>query len=167
MRSQEGDVQAITKQIYLYCRSMDRMDVPLGCSVFHEDATADYGAAIFQGSGHGFIEWVAKGHGELFDYHSHQVTNVIINLDGDCATSESYVTATMRSTVDGRSKESTSRGRYVDCWSFRNGRWAIDARRYLHDFADEREVTNLSLPVEGRRDRSDISYGILDRVRQG
>jgi hypothetical protein len=164
MRSREGDIQAITKQIYVYCRSMDRMDVPLGCTVFHEDATADYGAAIFQGSGHGFVEWVTKGHGELYDHHSHQVTNVIINLDGDRAASESYVTATMRSSAKGQTKEFTARGRYIDCWSCRNGRWAIDARQYIHDFADERDINDAALPAMGRRDHSDLSYDVLTKV---
>ena len=159
-RTPADDVQAITKAIYLYCRSMDRMDIPLGRTVFHEDATADYGAELFQGSGHGFVEWVAKSH-ENFDYHSHQVTNVIINLDGDRAASESYVTAALRSTIDGQAKEFTTRGRYLDRWSCRDGHWAIDARVYIHDFADARDVNHSPIPVAGRRDRSDLSYDIL------
>ena len=43
------DRQAITEQIYRYCRAVDRLDIPLGHSVFHEDATADYGDSLYRG----------------------------------------------------------------------------------------------------------------------
>ena len=38
-----ADRQAITEMIYRYCRSVDRLDIPLGHSIWHEDAIADYG----------------------------------------------------------------------------------------------------------------------------
>ena len=46
------DRQAITDQIYRYCRAMDRMDHEQGYAIWHEDGTADYGSDVFQGSGH-------------------------------------------------------------------------------------------------------------------
>jgi len=42
--------QAITEQIYRYCRAMDRVDSELGKSVWHADGLADYGP-MFQGPG--------------------------------------------------------------------------------------------------------------------
>lgn len=44
--SAADDRQAITDLIHLYCRSVDRLDVPLGHSIWHDDGIADYGAAI-------------------------------------------------------------------------------------------------------------------------
>ncbi len=78
--------QKITDQIYRYCRAMDRIDRALGYSIWHADGTADYGEN-FQGSGQGFIDHVCQQHAGL-QHHSHQVSNVIIELDGDRAGSE-------------------------------------------------------------------------------
>src|ERR1700712_3669770 len=87
-----ADRQAITDQLYRYCRAMDRIDHELGYSIWHEDGTADYGAAVWQGSGRGFIDSVGVAHRGLLQ-HSHQVTNIIIELDGDRAASQAYVNA--------------------------------------------------------------------------
>ena len=89
-----SDRQDITDQIYRYCRAMDRIDHELGYSIWHEDGTADYGHN-FQGTGRAFIDHVCQQHAGL-QQHSHQVSNIIIDLDGDTAGSEAYVTATLR-----------------------------------------------------------------------
>src|ERR1700754_4718883 len=89
-----SDRQQITDQIYRYCRAMDRIDHELGYSIWHEDGTADYGHN-FQGTGRAFIDHVCQQHAGL-QQHSHQVSNIIIELDGDSAGSEAYVTATLR-----------------------------------------------------------------------
>jgi hypothetical protein len=79
-----ADHQAIADKIYRYARSVDRIDEKLGYTVWHEDGTADYGADIYQGSGRGFIDWCCESHRHALS-HSHQMTNVIIELDGDRA----------------------------------------------------------------------------------
>ncbi|MBW8755828.1 MAG: nuclear transport factor 2 family protein, partial [Sphingomonadales bacterium] len=71
-----ADRLAITDKIYRYCRSVDRLDVPVGHSVFHEDSQADFGAS-YVGTGRGWIDFICEEH-KKFLYHSHQVTNVII-----------------------------------------------------------------------------------------
>lgn len=45
------DRQAITDLLYRYCRAVDRLDVPLGRSIWHEDAIADYDDSFYQGDG--------------------------------------------------------------------------------------------------------------------
>jgi hypothetical protein len=160
-RTPADDRDAIVRQVYAYCRAMDRMDVELGYAVWHEGGEADYGPSIFQGTGRGFVDYVTKGHATL-TAHSHQVTNVLLTLEGDRATSESYVTAALRSETEQGLMQTTVRGRYLDRWSFRHGRWAIDKRVYVHDFDDVRAVTPSGLPSSARRDRSDPSYAILD-----
>lgn len=155
-----ADRQAITDQIYRYCRAMDRIDHELGYSIWHEDGTADYGEAVFTGSGRDFIDHVCRQHAQLL-CHSHQVTNIIIELDGDRAGSEAYVTATLRMERDGRLLQMTVLSRYVDRWSRRDGRWAIDHRIAIIDMDEIREVTPMKHHARAARDRSDPSYTVL------
>src|SRR5262245_6760709 len=157
--------QAITEVIYTCCRALDRMDGELARSVWHDDGTADYGANMFQGTGPGFIEWVWTQHAGMMG-HSHQITNILIEVDGDRGASEAYVTAALRLPADGaQANEIVSRGRYVDTWSRRDGRWAIDHRRFAEDFTSTYQVTPME-PADpaartGRRDRDDPSYAGL------
>jgi hypothetical protein len=154
------DMHEITQLVYRYCRAMDRMDHELGYSIWHEGATADYGEGLYQGSGKGFIDWVCEQHSRMIA-HSHQVTNVIIELDGDLAGTESYVTAALRLNDGGELKQITVRGRYLDRWSRREGRWGIDRREYVQDFDDVRGITATGIPERGQRDKSDLSYAVL------
>lgn len=160
-----ADRQAITDQIYRYCRSMDRIDPELGYSIWHEDGTADYGADAYQGSGRGFIDHVCAQHRSLLT-HTHQVTNIIIELDGDRAGSEAYVTATLRMQRGDRLMQIMSWSRYVDTWSKRDGRWAIDHRVAIMDLDEIRDVTPLGKNSRGSRDTSDPSYAVLGRERR-
>src|SRR5665213_3060327 len=86
--------QAITEAIYRYCRGLDRMDREVALSVWHPAGTADWGETYFQGTGAGFIDWVWEVHAG-FERHSHQITNILIEVNGDRAVSESYVTVAL------------------------------------------------------------------------
>ena len=155
-----ADRQEITDLIYRYCRAVDRLDVPLGHSIWHADATADYGEAVYRGDGRGAIDHICKQHLHTL-HHSHQVSNILIDLDGDRAGSESYVTASLRIRSGERLQQITVWGRYVDRWSRRNGRWGLDARRSILDFDEIRDVVAMAEHETGRRDRSDPSYAVL------
>ncbi len=156
------DRQVITDLIYRYSRSMDRMDAELGYSLWHEDAVVDYGDH-YQGSARGFIDLVCEEHKHAL-YHSHQMSNIIIELDGDSAGSETYQTTNMRIMQGEQVKQITIWGRYIDQWSRRDGRWAIDKRISIRDFDEIRDVVPLGkLETEGRRDQSDPSYSVLFR----
>jgi hypothetical protein len=121
--------QAITETLHRYCYAMDRIDPELGAQIWHPDGMAYYGPTIFEGTAAGFLEQVFALH-RLAKGLSHQVTNIMISVDGDRATSESYVTACVR--MEGGS-DVVVRGRYLDTWSRRNGEWRIDVRRYVND----------------------------------
>jgi hypothetical protein len=155
---------AITDLIYRYCRSMDRIDAELGYSIWHEDAVADYGAEVYQGSGRGFIDFVCEQHRRTLT-HVHQVTNILIELDGDRAGSESYVVSDLRAGQGDQVKQFTTWGRYIDQWSRRNGRWGIDKRIAIRDFSEARDVTPMPLPARGARDATDPSYAVLKGPR--
>jgi hypothetical protein len=156
------DRQAITDLIFRYCRSVDRLDISLGHSVWHDDATADYGADVYQGEGRGAIDHICAQHRRML-HHSHQVSNILIDLDGDRAGSETYVTASLRGYRNEQLIQMTIWARYVDRWSRRDGRWGLDHRLVIRDFDEVREVTPLHQHDVGRRDRSDPSYGVLER----
>ena len=155
-----ADRQAITDLIYRYCRSVDRLDIALGHSIWHADGIADYGAAVYQGDGRGVIDHICAQHRHTL-HHSHQVSNIVIDLDGDRAGSESYVTATLRIKRGEQLQQMTIWGRYVDQWSRRQGRWGLDKRLSIRDFDEVREVVAMYEHDLGRRDRSDPSYGVL------
>jgi len=160
--------QAITEVIYHYCRALDRMDRELADTVWHPDGTADYG--FFQGTGAEFLDWVWTQH-ELVLGHTHRISNVLIEVDGDRAGSEAYVVATLwgASQPGGMSPMFTqmvARGRYLDRWSCRDGVWAIDHRLFVEDLMLTSGLNGTPKPEPGkaraRRDRSDPSYGVFD-----
>lgn len=151
------DKQAITEAIYSYCRAVDRLDVPLGESIWHDDAFADYGASYYQGPGKGVISVICRHHGGLLS-HSHQVTNILIDLAGDRAGSEAYVTGTMRLERDGKLLQIGVWARYLDSWEKRAGRWGIVRREVVFDHDEIREVTPMGREPTFTRDRGDPSY---------
>lgn len=156
------DKFAITEQLYRYCRSVDRLDVPLGHSVFHEDSTADFGG--YKGTGRGWIDFICEEH-RKFLHHSHQVTNVLIELDGDRAGSEAYVTASLQSREGDKIIHRQIFARYVDLWSRRNGNWAIDDRLCFTDLGTIGEATPYNTNPIATRDTSDPSYAVLGGVK--
>lgn len=156
------DRQAIQEKIYQYCRAVDRLDIALGHSIWHDNSVADYGE-FYYGEGPGVIDLICKQHEQTL-YHSHQVTNIIINLNGDLAGSESYVTANLRVQQGDSLLQMTVWSRYIDSWSRRHGRWAIDRRKTVVDFDEIRETTPLSkLESDGLRNSNDPSYHVLSK----
>jgi hypothetical protein len=156
------DREAITDLIYRYCRAMDRIDREQGYAIWHPDGTADYGADVYQGSSRGFVDQVCEQHARLLR-HSHQVTNIVIEVDGDRAGSESYYTTALRMMRGEAMTEIRVWGRYIDTWSKRDERWGIDHRIAIRDFDDVRGVTPMSDDKRSRRDRDDPSYAVLKR----
>jgi hypothetical protein len=154
------DRQAITEQINRYCRAVDRLDIPLGHEVFHEDATADYGAGLYQGDGRGVIDFICASH-LLTLNHSHQVCNSIITLSGDRAGSETYFHSATRLIQDDALMQIRVWGRYLDAWSRRDGQWRIDKRQTLFDFDEVRAVNEMVRREDGSRDHTDPSYAVL------
>lgn len=149
----------ITDLIHRYCRAVDRIDAELGYTIFHEDATADYGE-FYNGGGRGAIDAICESHRHCVT-HSHQITTVSIAIDGDRAGSEAYHVAAIRMMAEDRLMQVTVWGRYLDRWALRDGRWAIEHRQVLRDLDEIREVTPMSTqPV--LRDKTCPSYAFLN-----
>ena len=152
------DKQEITEQLYNYARSMDRLDAEVGKACFHPDAMADYGAQMFQGAGHDFIDMCMAAHLHFLS-HSHQFSNILIWLDGDDARSETYGDVTLRRRdADGGLIDSRNLGRYIDRWQKRDGTWRISDRKFVLDFDQSGPAVGAFFQTTGARDRTDPSY---------
>jgi SnoaL-like domain len=155
--------QAIAEGLYRYCRSLDRMDRGLYGTVFETAARLDYGA-YFVGTAEQFCDWVWEQH-EGMQVHSHQITNVLADVDAGegRAASEAYVTVCLRTRPDGAGKvvDIVDRGRYLDRWQ-RNvdGSWRISVRRFVSDVQQVSDAS-MSPPPSAVRDGSDPSYSLF------
>lgn len=152
---------AIRDVLSRYCRGLDRMDKEMAYGVFAEEATANY-HGIYKGTGHGFIDWVWEAHLTM-ETHSHQITNVLIELDGDRAVSEAYVTVVLQQQRPTGAVEMQARGRYLDRWVKRGGRWLIIEREHVMDTHSEIPLPAIGKTPESRRDTSDISFRFFNR----
>lgn len=155
--------QDITEAMFKYCRSMDRCDVALGKEVFHPDAKVDYGKQMYQGTGYGFVETALSVHTAMFQAHSHQHGNILIEVKGDRAYSEIYGHVTLRRRDEnGVLIDNRNFCRYLDIWEKRDGQWKILERALLLDYDDTGPATGAIFQSEGRRDRGDPSYRLFD-----
>jgi len=153
--------QEITEAIYRYCRGLDRMDRGLALSFWLPGGGADYDP-WYQGSGEGFVDWVFEAHTGAVA-HAHQIHNVMIELAGDRATSESYFTAVLRlEPAPGRLVDRIVRGRYLDRWARRDGSWGAEHRQAVQDLESVSDV-RVTGKTDGRtrRGRDDPSYELF------
>jgi hypothetical protein len=152
----------ISQQIYNYSRSHDRFDRDLALQMMHPDG---------KWAGMTREEWVAaawKNNG-AFAAQSFQMTNSTIKVTGDTAVSETYGFAPVRRPTKEGDKTMITEifvTRYLDRWSKRNGRWALDERRLLVDMhMNVVEDLNPSQAIQqrsdGRRDRMDPVYELF------
>ena len=139
-----------------YFRAMDRVDDELGFSIFHDDGVGDYGPGIFTGPGRDLIRWLNEYNRTLVTSH-HQMSNSTVEVHGDYAASETYVTATLIREEAGTTIVRSVYGRYIDQLSKRAGRWAIDSRFYRRDFFYEQQI-EVSVGESSPRTASDPSY---------
>ena len=157
------DQQAIRDVLARYCRGLDRMDKEMAYSVWYPEGTAFYDG-IFEGTGHEFVDWVWESHAAL-ERHSHQITNTLVRLSGDRATSEAYVTVALWSKPDaeGRQLEIVCRGRYLDRWERRDGIWAIGHRTHLLDMQTLHALDRGQVSEGSSRDDRDLSFEFIPR----
>ena len=163
--------QEITDTLYLYCRAMDRIDEALTLSIWHVDGTCNYSstAGVPDMLFRDYLTGSTKAR-RSFANHSHQITNILIRLNGDDrAVSEAYFTASLHTEPkNGIVTEHLWRGRYLDRWSRRAGKWGIEHRQVLfdsytpYDFSAER-LKGAPLALV-RRDEDDPSYDHLANV---
>jgi hypothetical protein len=128
--------QEILEGLYRYCYAVDRIDPSLLAEVWHPGALAHY-EGFFDGPAGECMERVLDSH-RACAATSHQVTNAMIEVDGEKGTSQCYVTACVRAGP----ADVVVRGRYLDRWSRRGGQWRIEERTYTQDLME-------TIPVDG------------------
>lgn len=159
--------QEIYSALVRYCRGVDRLDRDIILSVYHPGANDNHGG--FNGPVEDFVDWVFGNHKDKIAVCSHYVSNVLIEVDGDVAFSESYILAYHRKTADGVAQDLSGWGRCLDRFELRNGEWRIADRVVMYDKGrmdpapDEWSGAMTDQLVRGVRDRTDLSYQFVSR----
>ncbi|MBH0122625.1 nuclear transport factor 2 family protein [Rhodococcus sp. CX] len=178
------DRQQIIEVLHRYARAIDRCDIKLLESVYHEDATDAHGS--FDGNAHEFAAFMVPRLAEQTTYSIHHVTNELVEVDGDRAIAESCLLGYHRipggrdsvarffgdeyadraeadGTLEGEHEYLTG-GRYLDKLLRRDGVWRIWRRRITVEWNQcqpsrmviEGGRSKYNLP--GSRDLGDPSY---------
>jgi hypothetical protein len=164
------DLQSVSDHIEIrdllarYCRGIDRGDKALIASVYHDDAYDDHGT--FKGSPREFAEVVVDRMDGTGVIGQHNVTNVLIELDGDRARGESYfVTWNPEADATGMGRLMLVLGRYLDTFERRDGVWKIATRQVVIDWtqpeADGSVWPRLQHFSQGGRRERDPSHGFF------
>lgn len=132
--------QAITEQLYRYPRALDRHDRDLLMSIGHPEAKVTFGKTVFPNWA-ALVDFMAKAH-EPMRGNNHRITNILIEVRGDKAVSESSGTATLMVKNEGSEdfEERWMHSRYLDRWERRNGKWGIVDRQTVMDYRTVRPV---------------------------
>jgi hypothetical protein len=154
------EIDAVLKRYY---RGVDRSDYGLVRSCFFDDAQADYGP-FFKGSLDEFIDYL-QGPTALggFTRTFHFAGNTLIEVDGDTAHTEVYVTAhhTAREGHEWEGAFVTTWLRYVDRCERRADEWRIAERHVVVEWIRKdtaRGWQEVPAEARGRRDRTDLAY---------
>lgn len=159
----------IQKLLATYCRGIDRCDQELLKSAYWPDATEEHG--LFNGNAWEFAEFIVPML-KTMQMTMHSISNMLIEVDGDHASSETYVVAYhLMAAEAGVQTEMVVGGRYADQFERRKDEWRISRRLFIHDWNQNGAATvqwdtglYAQLNVRGRHDREDPSYARMTRT---
>ncbi len=119
-----------------YCRGLDRVDMDLVRSAFHQDAWIDFPESLHIGDVEGFFDFLSA---EMprFDKTMHFLGNSLIDFDGPrTAHVETYLNADHQGSERHHWKGEHVKlwGRYLDRFEERDGVWLIARRRLVVDW---------------------------------
>lgn len=153
---QIADRMEINDVLVRFCRGLDRLDADMVASVYHDDAMDHHGP--FDELGRDLAPKLVELVGGSTKVGLHCLSNVTIDLDGDLAHVESYMT-----TFTQDDAVYTDIGaRCVDRFERRDGVWKIADRLMILEYMRTLPVGEphpmLGMFARGSRDRSDPSY---------
>ena len=166
------DRQTIYDCLMRYSRGVDRLDVELLKTAYHEDATDDHG--IFNGNAWEFAEFIGPFDASIgVRQQTHRVDHALIEFTGpDSAAVESYnLTFIDAETEDGMAAAMVG-GRYLDRFERRDGAWKIAHRLYVMDWnrngssTVDWEGSFFKDLARGRIDNQDASYAYFRGLAQ-
>ena len=168
-----ADTQEIHEVLLRWCRGIDRGDEELMRSAYHPDAVDEHGANTYTGetAARAYIE----KHRRAFKRHMHLTLNTLIEVDGDTATAESYMIASLVPNRSGPEALMLAGGRYLDRLERRAGEWRLIHRHMIMEWLTSvdqmpgerwREIVDSAagdllpheLPYTGDRSPGDASY---------
>jgi hypothetical protein len=124
--------QEISETLHKYPIALDGLDREMLLSIGHPDGRVDFDG-MFEGIWPAFVDWVLPAHKPLL-FHNHRITNMLIELDGDTARSQTNVTATLLIEQNGGDvDERRIQARYLDKLTRHQGRWLIAERKLSRD----------------------------------
>ena len=152
------DKEAIRDLLRTIARGTDRYDQSLLAASIAEDAVLDMGGKAPVGGG-AFVAALAPP-SEPRAGRMHLLANERIEVDGDAATSESYVVSCQDVLVEGVRKTRIRAGRYLDRFERRGGAWQLVARTLVDEWG---RIDPVSEPAPagrhlGRPAPDDLSY---------
>lgn len=163
------DKADIHDRLMRYARGIDRNDGDLCQDTFWPDALVDHGHSKFKGDTVGKLFATVSKHNAHRQVH--QITNLVIELNGDLATSEAqhwYTAETERNEVPYLLSRSL---RYVDRWEKRNGEWRIFHRTTIESWNKVEpileRIPNSQNVYLCKDDKSDLSYYLFELTRKG
>lgn len=130
------DRLALQKLAWTYCHAIDRQDLALVRSLYHDDAVDDHGA-MFCGSPDEYVAWLPAMLAN-WQLTSHTITTMQFLIAGDAAEGELATTAYHR-TADGQ-REIIAHGRYLDQYRKADGVWKFQRRSLVLDWLEDRTV---------------------------
>ena len=157
--------QAITELLYKYPRALDRLDRSLLMSIGHPEAKVEFGKTVFP-NWTAYTDWMIKAHTDMLG-NNHRITNILIEVKGDTAVSESTGTALLlvKQEKGDDYEERYMHSRYLDKWSRRGGKWGLDYRQTVMDYRVVKPVSAAdvkSMYVMGARTgAADPSYKLF------
>ncbi len=153
---------AIGEALARYCRGIDRCDAETLKSAFWPEAVANYGEK--DQKAHEWCDAVIVALKSMLRTQ-HAISNVLIEVDGDRATAETYCRAYHEVETPKGRQEMMVGGRYLDAFARRGGEWKILRRQYVMDFnqnapssSEWREGMYAGLKVIGLRYPDDPLY---------
>ena len=165
--------EAIAKQelhelLARFCRGVDRADEEILLSVWHEDATVDYG--FMKGSAQEFCRRMAAMNPDIIRT-IHCVSNELFEVNGEKAAGESYLFSISTRLLNGKEMDTLVAGRYLDRFERRNGEWRLLQRTFVMDWNMNQPSTGEwkgegrfgVLNNHGRRDKTDFLYTLLKK----
>lgn len=130
------DRQAIEDVLVRYSRAVDRADIELLRSCYHEGATEDHGG-VFKGSAHEYVNHIA-GVLPRARFLNHLVTNVLVEFESALAAKvEAHILTFARMKKDAEKFDTWTLARAVDRFEKREGKWAIAARCLCFEWNQE------------------------------
>jgi len=150
---------------WLYCHAVDRGDMTLLRSLYHDDAVDEHGE-MFTGTADEYVAWLPTMLAAV-DVLRHEITNMLFVIDGDRAQGQLVNTAYHR-TGD---REVIIGGRYLDTYARRDGVWRILHRSLVMDTFEQRTASAAGGFIGkgvawGAADGTDPVYERLDLFRR-